>query len=198
MSRSSNNNNFGSSPTRRDELAPPSPGAIRSDGKLNRIDPKNPPKPYGAYVEFKNGMPIPRYNPPPDGLMVISKAEMDNIRSRVWSEPFDGAIYNPFTGQTERPEHLQKFIGRPIAEVQARIQQYKSLAGDQRAYEYEQDRMHGKPVQERHNLNATITKEDLIGEVDKLADEVLGPIIDVTPNSQTIDELNIDKILEDF
>lgn len=153
--------------------------------------------PYGAYLEFKNNIPIPRYNQPPDGL--ITKQVAHSKFLEALSRPFDGWIYDPTTQEEIEIEGMQHMKGRPVLEVLTAVLTSKAILGDQKACDALLDRAYGKPAQENTNINIDATQtyqqfvEDLAAQenVRRYGDDA----IDITPQYQD-DEL--DALLEDF
>jgi hypothetical protein len=149
---------------------------------------------YGAYMEFKNGVPIAKYKQPPDGL--ITKQIAHSKFLQAMSEPFSGQVYDPCTKEYIDVE-LPQFIGKPMIEVMNYIVSCKAVLGDLNAYNVLMDRAYGKPAQETKNINIDATKtyeqfvESLLEEQEQ---QQYADVIDVTVNN----EPNIDEILEDF
>lgn len=155
-------------------------------------------KPYGAYLEFKNNMPVPRYNPPPDGVM--TKQVMHSRILQTLSEPFNGTIRDPVTDEVIEL-NMPEMIGRPMGEVLIRVFTSKAMLGDQKAFDAIMDRAYGKPAQETTNINidATETYEQFLEKVaaEENIDLCGGDVIDVEAEQAQQDD-DLDTLLEDF
>lgn len=180
MTKKSNTNTTNAGSNRAVSRPPSSPGAADV-------------KPYGSYLEFKNNVPVARYNPPPDGLM--TKQTMQSKQVQMMSEPFTGTVRDPVTYE-EIKLNMPHMIGRPMGEVLLAVFRDKALLGDQKAFDSIMDRTYGKPVQESHNLNANVEAKTIREWLDEM--EIDG-VVDVQATVKTQqDDDDLDALLEDF
>jgi hypothetical protein len=163
-----------------------------------RKPPSSPGGCFGAYLEFKDNVPVPRYNPPPDGL--ITKQIAHSKFLEALSKPFNGWIYDPVTQEEIQIEGMQHMKGRPVLEVLTAVLASKAILGDQKACDALLDRAYGKPAQENTNINidATETYEQFLEKVaaQENMDLYGGDVIDITPQTNNDDDL--DELLKDF
>lgn len=172
--------------------------ASQQEAAAVRKPPSSPGGCYGAYLEFQNNVPVPRYNPPPDGLVTKQVAHSKFLEAL--SKPFDGKIQYPGADE-ELDVRMPEMIGKPVIEVLLAVLTSKALLGDQKACDTLLDRAYGKPAQETTNINidATETYEQFLEKVAAQQNISLygDDVIDVDARPVEPDD-ELEKLLEDF